>query len=93
MPIREKELCPVWKSITSPIQFVDLVRSYLLVLVVAPFVSIKEMFEKNVHITDLYPCIMQMATIIATVRFSRMVASNIPASQWITKKVKLVWDK
>jgi hypothetical protein len=32
-----------------------------------------------------------MAT-LAMVRFLGMIANNIPASQWITSKVKTLWD-
>lgn len=34
---------------------------------------------------------LQMAT-LAMVRFLGLVANNVPASQWITGKVKSLWD-
>jgi hypothetical protein len=34
---------------------------------------------------------VKMAT-IAMARFLSLIASKIPASQWMTGKVKLVWD-
>jgi hypothetical protein len=38
---------------------------------------------------EVFDC--QMAT-IAMVRFLGLTATHIPTSQWITSKVKLVWD-
>jgi hypothetical protein len=42
-------------------------------------------------VTNPGGCFLQMAT-LAMVRFLGMIANNIPASQWITSKVKTLWD-